>query len=915
MKKRWLALVLAGLMTISIIPVNAMADEGTSEATMPVQTEESTELPAESLPELAAEEPVEEVVPEVPADQAVSETEEGESSQGDKDQGSTDAASSGTSSTTGNNPTAAAPPTENIVDGTATHDYVSDMAFFDDEADLTSKVTAFDFRKEIARYDLRLDLTDKTTWRLTPASQDLYYEVLLGDKVITTIRPVASELGWIEVLSKELREALSDKLVNVITIRIGHLAENGTGFADGDSYIINLSLTDQAQSEAKVNEAVAGSSEAESDSEAAVDQSASPVEEELNAISESALNQIYQESGSALSNAAKSSTPIVGSIGGEWMMLGLQRGGQDIDPATLQGYLDNVIKTVVDAGGVLHKKKYTEYSRVVLALTALGQDVTDVGGYNLLEPLADYDKTIWQGINGAIFALIAFDSHNYVIPTAPAGVKQTTRSNLIQCILDRQLADGGWTLSGNASDVDMTAMAMQSLAPYYNKDAAVKEAVDKGLVRLSNLQQSDGGFGSYGTINSESCSRVIVALTALGIDPYTDSRFIKNGNSLFDALARFAVAGGGFKHVVDGSKDGMASEQAHYALAAYYRFKEGKTSLYDMSDVKIDNKHVNPDDPDDPSHVDPVDPTKPDNPSGGGEDKPVVKPVPGGSTIGGGTLSLGGKGGTIGKNDGKDDKKGDKKDDKKGLYDDDDDDEVVLDDQGHVIESESGKVIQRIKNLVLPKDPDAYTEQDAIAITKIFKKYAALSFEDKHTVEADKVYGEFEKMLDNVGAFNHKDGDALAEGQDLPWYLKLGYMPGIIDEDNEALVKGVLGQDGIVLNAQDIYFVNTLTGEEQEPGCAISIRLKGVNAGDYDDVVLIHVRDNGKIELIPCRVEEDGVVFESAEFSMFYTAAVSSQMQTILASSNNFAWILFVIMGLAAAGALVVIVLMRKQRR
>ncbi len=61
-------------------------------------------------------------------------------------------------------------------------------------------------------------------------------------------------------------------------------------------------------------------------------------------------------------------------------------------------------------------KKYTEYSRVIIALTSIGKDPKNVGGYNLLLPLGDFEKTTWQGINGAIWALIALDCGQYDMP-------------------------------------------------------------------------------------------------------------------------------------------------------------------------------------------------------------------------------------------------------------------------------------------------------------------------------------------------------------------------------------------------------------------------------------------------------------------------------------------------------------------
>ena len=273
-------------------------------------------------------------------------------------------------------------------------------------------------------------------------------------------------------------------------------------------------------------------------------------------------------------------TPTVNSTGGEWMVIGLARSGRPV-PA---GYYDNVVdyvKAKADANERLHPAKVTDNARVILALTAIGKDVTNVGGHNLLKGLDNMDYVQTQGINGPIFTLIALDSHNY--PT----MGDVTREKLVQAILDAQLPGGGWNLSGNDADPDMTAMAIQSLAPYYKENEAVKAAVDKALDVLSELQLATGGFGSWGTENSESCAQVIVALTALGIDPTADSRFVKNGLTVLDALAGFYVTGGGFRHTANGDLDGMATEQGYYALAAYYRFANAQTRLYDMTDVTI----------------------------------------------------------------------------------------------------------------------------------------------------------------------------------------------------------------------------------------------------------------------------------------------------------------------------------------
>ena len=289
------------------------------------------------------------------------------------------------------------------------------------------------------------------------------------------------------------------------------------------------------------------------------------------------LDTIYKTTGDFMATLG---TPTVNSTGGEWMVIGLARSGRTV-PA---GYYDNVVEYVkakADANERLHPAKVTDNARVILALTAIGKDVTNVGGHNLLKGLDNMAYVQAQDINGPIFTLIALDSHNY--PT----MGDVTREKLIQVILDAQLNDGGWGLSADKADPDMTAMAIQALAPYYKTNETVKAAVDKALEALSALQCTDGGFGSWDTVNSESCAQVIVALTALGIDPTADSRFVKNGHTVLDALAGFYVTGGGFRHTAGGERNDMATEQGYYALAAYYRFANTQTRLYDMSDVTI----------------------------------------------------------------------------------------------------------------------------------------------------------------------------------------------------------------------------------------------------------------------------------------------------------------------------------------
>lgn len=303
------------------------------------------------------------------------------------------------------------------------------------------------------------------------------------------------------------------------------------------------------------------------------------------------FDDAYTKTAEYLSELVQTYGIQVGSIGGEWLAIGLAR-ADVMTSEQKEAYYKNVeqyVRENINDAQQLHRSKSTDNSRVILALTAIGRDVTDVAGHNLLAGLADLDYVNRQGINGAIWALIALDSHDYEIPDVSVQGTRATRENLIASILGAQLADGGWNLSDPDADSDMTAMAIQALAPYYSTDSSVKTAVDNALQCLSDIQNSNGGYSSWGSINSESCAQVVVALTSLGIDPAEDSRFIKNGNSVLDALLGYYVNGGGFKHT-DGESEinAMATEQGFYALVSYSRMIEGKSSLYDMSDIDIE---------------------------------------------------------------------------------------------------------------------------------------------------------------------------------------------------------------------------------------------------------------------------------------------------------------------------------------
>lgn len=148
---------------------------------------------------------------------------------------------------------------------------------------------------------------------------------------------------------------------------------------------------------------------------------------------------------------------------------------------------------------------------------------------------------------------------------------------LVSEILSRQLSDGGWAVMGAYGDADVTAMTLQALAPHCGR-SDVSAAVDSGLDLLSQKQLDSGGFKTMGAENCESSAQVVIALSALGIDAQTDGRFIKNGNSVMNAMMDYLCSDGSFAHTDTSNEN--ATEEAFCALTAYKRFRYGQSALY-----------------------------------------------------------------------------------------------------------------------------------------------------------------------------------------------------------------------------------------------------------------------------------------------------------------------------------------------
>lgn len=266
------------------------------------------------------------------------------------------------------------------------------------------------------------------------------------------------------------------------------------------------------------------------------------------------------------------------AAGADWSAFALARWDGEAPQDWFDSYYAAVESRVFQCGGVLHDRKYTEYSRLILALTALGKDPSNVAGYNLLLPLADFDRTVYQGVNGAVMALLALDSGSYQIPENPLATTQATRELYLEYILAAQLPEGGWALAGEEAEIDLTAMALQALAGYRSRED-VSQAIEKALAILSQRQNSRGGYTAYNADSSEAVSQTIITLTALDI-PLEDPRFVKDGHTLLDALLNFRQEDGSFSHLLEGNADLLATQQALCALAALVRSRQGCTPLY-----------------------------------------------------------------------------------------------------------------------------------------------------------------------------------------------------------------------------------------------------------------------------------------------------------------------------------------------
>ena len=227
-----------------------------------------------------------------------------------------------------------------------------------------------------------------------------------------------------------------------------------------------------------------------------------------------------------------------------------------------QNYI-NTVTTAIDSGKTAYGNiSDTDIDKAIIALTSIGGDATKIYRVNDNTPISAVEKlnsinkstSAWR----APYTLAAYNQKEYAT--------ESYEESLINALLTAQKDEGCWDEYN--MPIDSTANVIAGLSFYKDRDD-VSRAIEKGISYLSGQQKPSGAFdGGYG-VNSNSTAMVVVALAAVGVNPDTDARFIKNGNSVLDGLLSFALMdNSGFGYQDNTTLDMSATEQSFRALIA-----------------------------------------------------------------------------------------------------------------------------------------------------------------------------------------------------------------------------------------------------------------------------------------------------------------------------------------------------------
>lgn len=280
----------------------------------------------------------------------------------------------------------------------------------------------------------------------------------------------------------------------------------------------------------------------------------------INEILEARMRQSGCDTLQQLVSETFAASPCAGE---EWIILSLRNLRDDLN---YERYRIALLKKLREdpPGNVVTRQK------AALAYLAVNGDAADLG------TLVD-DTAGQMGIMSWVFALHLL---NNGAPSVSVDAEAAA-----DAILSLRKEDGGWAITGDYGDPDVTAMAIQALSVFYSQREDVHEAVDLALDMLSEKQLENGGFASYGNENPESPAQLLLALASVGIDGLQDERFLKNGNSLLDAILSFRLSDGTYSHLAGSTFNQTSTTQVLYSLVGYERFRNGESNFYLFDDL------------------------------------------------------------------------------------------------------------------------------------------------------------------------------------------------------------------------------------------------------------------------------------------------------------------------------------------
>lgn len=221
--------------------------------------------------------------------------------------------------------------------------------------------------------------------------------------------------------------------------------------------------------------------------------------------------------------------------------------------------LQEIMTAMVGASSeyYLGRTSSTYSAGAVRAMQYLGMDPGDINGLDYLAVLTNTDKlvaTSTYDFNSFMEDIAAVDP--VVWRSRGIDVGTLVDSYAVRILAD-QTPDGGFdnyygvniaqghTNTSWRDDTIYTAKTITVLAPYRDKEYIAK-AIDRAVDYLSSVQLSDGSFpGMTGDSDGGATLTVLKMMEALDIS-LDDPRFVKNGNTVADAMKTFYIDGVGF---------------------------------------------------------------------------------------------------------------------------------------------------------------------------------------------------------------------------------------------------------------------------------------------------------------------------------------------------------------------------------